>query len=113
MAAGGRDGHGTSERAGEDVSAAGRAEFVTFAGGGFGTLQIDLATGAEPPPQAVSGRRYLRDNLPGVYADGDFTTRFVGFLTGTNGASSCLSVSIARLNSGGLCSDEGSPTPGQ
>jgi phage tail-like protein len=51
---------------------------VTFAGGGFGTVQIDLATGAEPPPKAASGRRYLRDNLPGVYADGDFTTRFVG-----------------------------------
>lgn len=78
MAARGQDGHGTSERDGDAVSGAAPGEFVTFAGGGFGTLQIDLATGAEPPPQAVSGRRYLRDNLPGVYADGDFTTRFVG-----------------------------------
>ena len=74
----GKERLGTPDRNGDDGSGAGRAEFVTFAGGGFGTLQIELATGAEPPPQAVSGRRILRDNLPAVYADGDFTTRFIG-----------------------------------
>jgi phage tail-like protein len=51
--------------------------FVTFAGGGFGTIQIERSVGSEPAPAAVSGRRYLRDNLPGIYNDGDFGMRFV------------------------------------
>jgi phage tail-like protein len=54
--------------------------FVTFAGAGFGTIQIERAIGSEPTPPAVSGRRYLRDNLPGIYSDGDFGMRFVGAL---------------------------------
>ena len=59
---------------------AGQTPFVTFAGAGFGTIQIERATGSEPPPASVSSRRYLRDNLPGIYSDGDFGMRFVGAL---------------------------------
>ena len=56
--------------------------FVTFAGAGFGTVQIERVTGSEPTPPAVSGRRQLRDGLPGIYSDGDFGMRFVGALEG-------------------------------
>lgn len=56
------------------------APFVTFAGAGFGTMQIERAVGSEPPPPSVSSRRYLRRNLPGIYADGDFGMRFLGAL---------------------------------
>jgi phage tail-like protein len=54
--------------------------FVTFAGGGFGTIQLQRAIGNEPSPPSVSARRYLRDNLPGIYSDGDFGMRFVAAL---------------------------------
>jgi phage tail-like protein len=54
--------------------------FVTFAGAGFGTIQIERAVGSDPAPPAVSARRYLRDNLPGIYGEGDFGMRFVGAL---------------------------------
>jgi phage tail-like protein len=60
------EGNGTAE-----------GSFVTFAGAGFGTIQIERSVGTEPTPAAVSGRRYLRDNLPGIYAEGDFGMRFV------------------------------------
>ena len=55
-------------------------QFVTFAGAGFGTIQIERAVGKEPTPAAVSGRRHLRDNLPGIYNEGDFGMRMVGAL---------------------------------
>lgn len=56
--------------------------FQTFTGSGFGTIQIERAVGTDPPPPAVSGRRYLRDNLPGIYSEGDFGMRLVsGFET--------------------------------
>jgi phage tail-like protein len=51
--------------------------FVTFAGGGFGTIQIERAAGGDPAPEPVSSRRYLRDHLPAIYADGDFGMRMV------------------------------------
>jgi phage tail-like protein len=51
--------------------------FVTFAGGGFGTIQIERATGEDPAPRPVSSRRYLRDHLPAIYADGDFGMRMM------------------------------------
>jgi phage tail-like protein len=54
--------------------------FVTFAGSGFGTIQIERAVGSDPAPASVSGRRYLRDNLPGIYSEGDFGMRFVAAL---------------------------------
>jgi phage tail-like protein len=53
------------------------ATFGRFAGAGFGTVQIESAAGSDPPPTPVSTRRYLRDNLPGIYSDGDFGMRFV------------------------------------
>jgi phage tail-like protein len=54
--------------------------FVTFAGDGFGTIQVERAVGEEPAPASASGRRYLRDNLPGIYTEGDFGMRFVAAL---------------------------------
>jgi phage tail-like protein len=51
--------------------------FVTFKGAGFGTVQIERAMGTEPAPPSVSARRFLRDNLPGIYSEGDFGMRFV------------------------------------
>jgi phage tail-like protein len=60
--------------------AADEAPLVTFAGAGFGTIQIERVVGSEPAPAAVSGRRYLRDNLPGIYSDGDFGMRFIAAL---------------------------------
>lgn len=51
--------------------------FVTFKCAGFGTVQIERAIGAEPAPPAASARRSLRENLPGIYGEGDFGMRFV------------------------------------
>jgi phage tail-like protein len=51
--------------------------FITFTGGGFGTVQIERAIGGDPAPRPVTARAYLRDHLPGIYADDDFATRFV------------------------------------
>jgi phage tail-like protein len=51
--------------------------FQTFIGAGFGTVQVERAVGTDAAPPAVSGRRYLRDNLPGIYSEGDFGMRFV------------------------------------
>jgi phage tail-like protein len=51
--------------------------FHTFVGSGFGTVQIERAVGADPPPQSVSGRGDLRANLPSIYSDGDFGMRLV------------------------------------
>lgn len=51
--------------------------FQTFIGAGFGTVQIERAMGSDPPPAAVSERRYLRDNLPGIYSESDFGMRLV------------------------------------
>ena len=56
------------------------AQYLTFAGAGFGTVQLERVVGNEPPPASVSSRRYLRDNLPGIYSDGDFGMRFVAAL---------------------------------
>ena len=51
--------------------------FVTFAGGGFGTMQIERAIGGDPAPQPVSARGYLRGHLPAMYAEEDFGMRLV------------------------------------
>jgi phage tail-like protein len=56
------------------------APFVTFAGGGFGTIQVERSVGSDPAPAPVSTRGYLRDNLPGIYSEGDFAMRFVAAL---------------------------------
>jgi hypothetical protein len=70
----GEDGGGAAARDDDGVT------MITFAGAGFGTIQIERAVGSEPSPPAVSGRRHLRDNLPGIYGEGDFGMRFVGAL---------------------------------
>jgi phage tail-like protein len=51
--------------------------FVTFAGGGFGTIQIERVIGGDIAPQPVSSRGYLRGHLPALYADDDFAMRLV------------------------------------
>jgi phage tail-like protein len=56
---------------------AGAGPFITFAGGGFGTMQIELAIGADRQPQPVSARGYLRGHLPAMYAEEDFAMRLV------------------------------------
>ena len=66
--------------------------FQTFIGRGFGTVQIERAVGTEPAPPAVSGRRYLRDNLPGIYSEGDFGMRLV------SGFESLLDPLVAALD---------------
>jgi phage tail-like protein len=55
----------------------GDGPFITFAGGGFGTIQVERAVGDDPAPQPVSSRRYLRDHLPAMYSDDDFAMRLV------------------------------------
>ncbi len=52
----------------------------TFAGVGFGTLQLRRVVGEDTPPQPVSARAHLRENLPAIYREGDFGMRFVGAL---------------------------------
>ena len=59
---------------------AGAGAFVTFAGGGFGTIQIERAIGSDPAPRPVSTPGYLRGHLPAIYADGDFGMRLVSAL---------------------------------
>jgi phage tail-like protein len=54
-----------------------RGGFVTFAGGGFGTIQIDRAVGSDPAPEPVSARHHLRGHLPALYHDSDFAMRLV------------------------------------
>lgn len=56
---------------------AGAGPFITFAGGGFGTMQIERVTGGDAAPQPVSARGYLRGHLPAMYAAEDFGTRLV------------------------------------
>ena len=59
---------------------AGASAFVTFAGGGFGTIQIEQAIGSDPAPRPVSTQKYLRGHLPAIYAEGDFGMRLVSAL---------------------------------
>ncbi len=55
-------------------------DYKTFMGAGFGTLLVQLSSGAKETPPSASGRAYLRDGLPSMYTDGDFGMRFVGAL---------------------------------
>jgi phage tail-like protein len=59
------------------LNGGGAGPFVTFTGGGFGTIQIERAMGTDPAPRPVTVRGYLRDQLPAIYADNDFTTRLL------------------------------------
>jgi phage tail-like protein len=59
---------------------AGNGDYKTFVGAGFGTMMVQLSTGATETPTSASSRAYLRDGLPSLYSDGDFGMRFVGAL---------------------------------
>ena len=63
-----------------DSSQNGGDEYRTFAGAGFGTLMVRLASGPKETPPVASSRAYLRDALPAVYQEGDFGMRFIGAL---------------------------------
>src|SRR5918999_787021 len=58
----------------------GDGDYRTFAGAGFGTLMVQLQSGARETPPVASSRAYLRGGLPAMYQDGDFGMRFVGAL---------------------------------
>ena len=58
----------------------GEVEYRTFAGAGFGTLMVQLSTGARETPPVASSRAYLRGGLPALYQENDFGMRFVGAL---------------------------------
>ena len=55
-------------------------DYKTFVGAGFGTLMIQFSGGKRDTPEVVSGRGYLRNGLPAIYAEEDFGMRFVGAL---------------------------------
>jgi phage tail-like protein len=57
--------------------------FHTFAGRGFGTIQMQRLVGPEPTPRPATARAYLRSSLPAVYQESDFGMRFVGALEAT------------------------------
>jgi phage tail-like protein len=61
----------------DQIHAGEAGRFVTFAGGGFGTMQIERVVGGDTAPQPVSSRGYLRGHLPALYADDDFAMRLV------------------------------------
>ena len=63
-----------------DATGNGGGDYQTFAGAGFGTLMVQLASGPKETPPVASSRAYLRGGLPAVYQDGDFGMRFVGAL---------------------------------
>jgi phage tail-like protein len=54
--------------------------FVTYTGEGFAVVRPKPEKGDQPVPTPASNRRYLRDGLPGLYRDDDFSMRFVGAL---------------------------------
>jgi phage tail-like protein len=58
----------------------GEGDYRTFAGAGFGTLMVQVASGSGETPAVASSRAYLRGGLPAMYQDGDFGMRFVGAL---------------------------------
>ena len=70
----------------------GAGPFITFTGGGFGTVQIERAIGADLAPQPVTARGYLRAHLPSIYADRDFAARFL------SGFESVLDPLVAMLD---------------
>src|SRR5919205_3352093 len=76
------DGNGTGPSFGGDDTdyGSGNGEYKTFAGAGFGTLMVRLATGPKETPPVASTRAYLRGGLPALYQEGDFGMRFVGAL---------------------------------
>ena len=65
---------------GEATMTAADGRFVTFAGGGFGTMQLERVVGSEPAPAAASGTGHLRHQLPELYRESDFAMRFLAAL---------------------------------
>lgn len=51
--------------------------FVTYAGEGFAAVRPAAETGEEPTPKPASSRAYLRESLPAIYKEQDFTMRFL------------------------------------
>jgi phage tail-like protein len=51
--------------------------FVTYAGEGFAAVRAAAETGEEPTPSPASTRGYLREALPEIYREQDFTMRFL------------------------------------
>ena len=75
---GGPDGtNGAGHNGGDGENGTGNGR---FAGPGFGTLMIQMASGPKETPPVASSRAYLRNGLPALYQDGDFGMRFVGAL---------------------------------
>ncbi|HXA53404.1 MAG TPA: phage tail protein [Solirubrobacteraceae bacterium] len=74
------DGTSTDQPADGARNGGGVASSPTFAGVGFGTIQLRRVVGEDPPPQPASARAHLRESLPAVYREGDFGMRFVGAL---------------------------------
>ncbi len=54
--------------------------FVTYAGEGFALVRPAPERGEHPDPTPASSRRSLRDGLPAIYQEEDFSMRFVGAL---------------------------------
>jgi phage tail-like protein len=69
----GGDGYATAQGASELADL-----FLT--GPGFGTVRFAGHIGSRPAPPAASARRIMRERLPGIYQDQDFSMRFIGAL---------------------------------
>jgi phage tail-like protein len=53
---------------------------VFLTGPGFGTVRFSQSAGSQPPPAVASARGILRERLPSIYQQEDFSMRFVGAL---------------------------------
>ncbi len=56
--------------------------FVTFAGGGFGTVVVEASAGDSDVPAPATQRRLLRDGLPAIHREDAFLSRFLEGLEG-------------------------------
>lgn len=53
---------------------------VFLTGPGFGTVRFSQSAGSQPPPAVASARGILRERLPAIYQQEDFSMRFIGAL---------------------------------
>lgn len=56
--------------------------FVTYTGNGFAAVRAAPERGDQTAPTPASNRRYMRGQLPAMYADEDFAMRFVSAFEG-------------------------------
>lgn len=56
--------------------------FITYHGEGFAVVRATPERGEDSSPTPATNRRYLRDGLPLIYQEHDFTMRFVAALEG-------------------------------